>query len=287
MRDIGYLSFGRYGQYAVTVITLPLVARVLGTRGLGLLAIGMSSYFFGSMLVDLGITTFLAAKMTETNVNQLRGNYLVIRATIVVILLATLVTSLGIGVDVRVHMVLLGLFVGGFAYLSEDWVLIGQGRFGASVSYNGIGRMVYLAAVVTVLPHLPSASVAMLCLLVSSAVTVTLTWRDSFKRYGRPSRPDDVKTMLRLGAPVLTSRLLVTSYGQGAAALYSSVLDAVSLGLYSSSDRLVQAVQSLLDAIGYALLPRMARKHENQFWRHAIQALLATLCVAGLASLVL
>src|SRR6266568_5132855 len=261
VRDIGYLSFGRYGQYAVTVVTLPLLARVLGTRGLGLLAIGMSSYFFGSILVDLGITTFLAAKMTDANVNQLRGNYLAIRATIVTTLAVALVTSLIVGVDPRIHMVLLGLFAGGFAYLSEDWVLIGQGRFGASVSYTSIGRVAYLVAVVAVLPHLPSASVAMLCLFGSSTITVTLTWRDSLKRYGRPDRPDNVMAMLRLGAPVLTSRLLVTSYGQGAAALYSSVLDAVSLGLYSSSDRLVRALQSSLDAIGYALLPRMARKH--------------------------
>ena len=38
--------------------------------------------------------------------------------------------------------------------------------------------------------------------------------------------------MVRMGAPVLTSRLLIASYGQGSGAVYSSVLDAASLGLF-------------------------------------------------------
>jgi O-antigen/teichoic acid export membrane protein len=66
--------------------------------------------------------------------------------------------------------------------------------------------------------------------------------------------------------------------------VYSSVLDAVSLGLFSAGDRLVRATQSLLDPIGFALLPRMARKSRDQFWRHVIQALLACLCIAGVAT---
>ena len=285
IRDIGYVSFGKYGQYVVTVVTLPLTARVLGTEGLGLLAIGMASYFIGSMLIDLGITSFLAAKMNDENVNQLRGDYIAIRATILTTLGAALCVSLLMGADVYVHMIVLGLFTGGVWSLSEDWVLIGQGRFGASTAYQGIGRLVFLALLVLLLPRYPHASIVLLCLLASSIPTVALTWRDSFRVYGRPARPAHVREILRIGAPVLTSRLLITTYGQGAPAIYSGVLSAASLGLFSASDRLVRAVQSLLDPIGFALLPRMARKNNrDDFWRSATRALLATLCAAAVAT---
>ncbi|MFD6162119.1 lipopolysaccharide biosynthesis protein [Nocardia sp. NPDC060256] len=293
IRDIGYVSFGKYGQYVVTIVTVPLTARVLGTHGLGLLAIGMSAYFIGSLLVDLGITSYLAARVHDASlggdrlrhINQLRGDYLAIRASSLGILGFALLLSYALGAPDHLEMILLGLFAGGFWSASEDWLLIGQGRFGASTAYQGVGRIGYLVLLVAVLPRMPNAQVAVLCLLVSSIPTVVLTWWDSLRTFGPPTRPRGVKTVLRNGAPVFISRLLVTTYGQGAAAVYSAVLDAVSLGLYSAGDRLVRAIQSTLDPIGFALLPRMARKSaDDNFWRHALQALLACVCVATVAA---
>ncbi|MEV0029946.1 lipopolysaccharide biosynthesis protein [Nocardia sp. NPDC050793] len=293
LRDIGYVSFGKYGQYVITVVTVPLIARVLGVHGLGLLAIGMSSYFLGSLLVDLGITSFLAARVHDIAgdrdrrdyVNQLRGDYLTIRATGFAVLGAALAAGLVVGVPERVDMILLGLFAGGFWSTSEDWLLIGQGRFGTSTAYQAVGRIGYLILLVVLLPRLPHAHVALLCLLVSSVPTVALTWWDALRTYGRPARPRLVRAVLRTGAPVLASRLLATSYGQGAAAVYATVLDAVALGLYSAGDRLVRAIQSMLDSLGFALLPRMAKRSaDHRFWRHALQALAVGVCVATVAA---
>ncbi|WP_280276489.1 lipopolysaccharide biosynthesis protein [Nocardia wallacei] len=291
LRDIGYVSFGKYGQYLITVVTLPLISRLLGPHGVGLLAIGMSAYFIGSLAVDLGITSFLAAKVHDTpgesnDIGRLRGTYLVIRVITLSLLGLALVGGLVLGVPAALHMILLGLFTGGFWSISEDWLLIGQGRFGASTLYQGAGRIGYLVLLIALLPHFPNASVALLCLLVSSVLTVALTWWDALRCYGIPGRPGDVRRILRTGAPVLTSRALVTSYGQGSAAVYSAVLDAASLGLYSAGDRLVRAIQSLLDPIGFALLPRMARRSgEKVFWHNAIRSLVACLSVAVVAML--
>ncbi|MEG8181047.1 oligosaccharide flippase family protein [Nocardia terpenica] len=290
LRDIGYVSLGKYGQYLITVVTLPLIARRLGTHGVGLLAIGMSAYFIGSLAVDLGITSFLAAKVNDASggpeLGRLRGTYAVIRGTVLGALGLALVASLLIGVPPQLHMILLGLFSGGFWSISEDWLLIGQGRFGASTLYQGVGRVAYLIMLIALLPLYPNASMAMLCLLVSSVLTVLLTWWDALRTYGIPGRPHRLRQVLRIGAPVLTSRALVTSYGQGSAAVYAAVLTAASLGLYSAGDRLVRAIQSLLDPIGFALLPRMARRsgHES-FWRNAIRSLVACVLIAAVAVL--
>ncbi|MGW4089079.1 lipopolysaccharide biosynthesis protein [Nocardia sp. NPDC004750] len=292
--DIALVSFGRYGQYIVTVVTVPLIARVLGANGLGLLAIGMSAYFIGSLVVDLGVTQFLSARVPEINarkdtrlreINQLRGDYLAIRLTTATLFGVALAVASAVRVPEAAQMVLLGLFVGGFWSLSEDWLLIGEGRFGTSTAYQTIGRLCYLGLLVGLLPQVPNSHIALLCLLLSSVPTVALTWWDAWRRYGSPTRPRYYGVVLRRSVPVFVSRLLVTGYGQGAATLYSTVLDAVSLGLYSAGDRLVRAVQSLLDAIGFALLPRMARRGDDRgFWRHSLQALAVTVAVAALAS---
>ncbi|UGT45690.1 oligosaccharide flippase family protein [Nocardia yamanashiensis] len=290
LRDIALVTFGKYGQYVITLVTVPLLARTLGPHGTGLLAIGMSSYFIGSLLVDLGITQFLAARVHESElgraeINRLRGSYLAIRLGTLAVIGATLLGSLAAGAAPPLHMVLLGLFAGGFWSVSEDWLLIGQGRFGSSTGYQGVGRIVYLVLLIVLLPHYPTATTAVLCLLISSAPTVGLTWWDSVRNYGPPAKPYGVRAMVRMAAPVFTSRMLVTGYGQGSAAVYSAVLDAASLGLYSAGDRLVRAIQSSLDPIGFALLPRMARRStHDRFWRNSIQALVAVVTVATVAT---
>lgn len=289
IRDIGLVTFGKYGQYVITLVTVPLLARMLGPHGTGLLAIGMSSYFIGSLAVDLGITSFLAARVPDDDpghreVNRLRGTYLAIRATSLGLLGAALLAGIAFDASPKLHMALLGLFAGGFWSISEDWLLIGQGRFGSSTIYQGIGRIAYLALLVGLLPRFPSASMAVLCLLISSIATVALTWWDSFRRYGPPARPHGVKAVLRMAAPIFTSRLLVTGYGQGSAAVYGTVLEAATLGLYSAGDRLVRAVQSTLDPIGFALLPRMARRSsEDHFWRSSVRMLIGCVTLACLA----
>jgi O-antigen/teichoic acid export membrane protein len=284
-RDIGFVSFGKYGQYVVTIVTVPLIARLLGPEGLGLVAIGMSSYFIGTVLVDLGITQFLAATVPSGDVCQIRGNYLAIRTSIFGTIVGALLLGLVLGAGPVVTMILLGLSAGGAWAMSEDWVLIGQGRFGASMAYQGAGRIAYLVLLIVVLPRYPHAVVALICMLLSSIVTVGLTWRDSLKRFGRPGRPRHVLTMVRKGIPVLTSRLLVTSFGLGSATIYSSVLDAASLGLFSAGDRLVRAIQSQLDAIGLALLPRMARVGGvDRFWKRAVFSMLVCVGIACAAT---
>jgi O-antigen/teichoic acid export membrane protein len=287
VRDIGFVSLGKYGQYVVTAVTLPLIARLLGTEGLGLLAIGMSAYFVGTLLVSLGIPQFLSAQMPGRDVNQLRGDYLALRLAVLGVIALVMLLGLGLDVDPHLDMLLFGLFCGGVYSLSEDWVLIGQGRFGASSGYQAIGRGAYLLLVVTVLPQRASAAFALLCLLVSSVVTVVLTWYDVERHFGRVSRPREVRQVVRMATPVLTSRLLVLSYGQGSAAIYSSILNASSLGPFSAGDRLVRAVQSMLDPIGFALLPRMSRiRDDHDFWRRTTTGLLACAGVACLATAV-
>jgi O-antigen/teichoic acid export membrane protein len=292
-RDFGAVVFGKYGQYVTTLITLPLLARILGPAGMGLLAVGMAAYFFGSIVVDLGMTPFLAARVpqlrdTPLRLQQLRADYLALRLTTLGVLGVAYACGWLAGVPPQLHMILLGLFAGGLWSTSDDWLLIGQGRFVASALYQGGGRIAYLVLLVAVMPHSRHATTALWCLLGSAVLTVAGTWWDSHRHFGPVVRPRAPVQVLRSSWPIVTSRILTTGYGQGAPAIYSGMLDAVSLGLYSASDRLVRAMQSLLDMIGLVLLPRMARRSgHQQFWRHGVRGLQASVAVAAAAAALL
>jgi O-antigen/teichoic acid export membrane protein len=286
VRDVGLVSFGRYGQYLITLITLPLIARILGTEGVGLLAIGMSAYFLGALIIDLGITTFLAAELRDEDVRTMRSNYLVIRLGILAIIGAATTAVYVLDNHVHVQMIMLGLLCGGISSMGEGWILLGQGKFGKLVLIEMSGRIAYLILLVTILPHVRTAEAAMLCLVGSSAIPVAWTWLVTVRAYGMPRRPQGLGPMLRLGAPVLTSRMLENTYEQGVATLFSMALSTRSMGIFSASDRPIQAISSTLDAIGFSLLPRLAaRKHDSDFWSSIRRGITSVFVIAVVASI--
>lgn len=285
LRDVLLVGFGTYGQFLVTLVTLPLTARLLGTEGVGLVAVGMSAYFLGSVLVDLGATQYFAARVDDADITRVRGAYAVVRGLLFSVLVAALLIGSVVGADGAARAFLVGAVAGGIWSLSEDWLLIGRGRFGASTAYQAAGRIAYLVALVTLLPQFPSPEVALACLGGSSIITVVATWMDADRHFGPIVPTLRLGDTVRTAAPVLASRLLLTGYGQGGAAAYSTVLDAASLGLFSAADRLVRAGQSVLDPIGFALLPRMARIRDGQAFRaRTVQGALGCLALAVVAA---
>jgi O-antigen/teichoic acid export membrane protein len=292
IRDIGFVAFGKYGQYLVTLITVPLCARILGPTGMGLLAVSMSGYFLGALITDMGITTFLAARVDEPDLDRLRGAYAAARLTMVALFgVAALVTALA-SVPQTAEMICLGLFGGATSAIGDDWVLLGKKRFGILVVQQGVGRVAYLLLLLALLPPHPDAEIAMLCLIASALIPVVWSWICTIRDYGPPARPSNTLHLLRTGGPVLAARLLVNTYEQGAATLFAPALSHQSLGLFTAGDRPVQAAGSLLDSIGWSLLPRMAARRDDHqdFWSAsfrtaALVGVLGTLAAAAASSL--
>ncbi len=266
LRDVVLVSAGRYGQYAITLVTIPLCARLLGPTGMGLLAVAMSTYFLGALCTDLGITAFVAARAEKPGLARLRGDYAGLRAAALVGFAALFLLAAALPVPRAVEMGALGLVVGSVSACGDDWVLLGAGRFGAVVAQQTAGRLVYLALLVAVLPRVRTPEAAMGCLLAGSLVAVGWSWARTLRDYGRPARPGAPTDLLRTGGPVFAARLLSSSYGPGAATVFAPALPPHALGLFSASDRPVQAAGSLLDAVGVSLLPRLARRDTGAFW---------------------
>ena len=189
LRDVVLVSAGRYGQYAITLVTIPLCARLLGPAGMGLLAIAMSTYFLGALCTDLGITAFVAARAEKPGLARLRGDYAGLRAAALGAFTALFLLAAALPVPRAVEMGALGLVVGSVSAGGDDWVLLGTGRFGAVVAQQTAGRVVYLALLVALLPQVRTPEVAMGCLLAGNVVAVAWSWARTLRDHGRPARP--------------------------------------------------------------------------------------------------
>lgn len=273
-RDIVFILLGKYGQYVITLVTIPITARALGVDGIGLLAVGTGAYFFGSAVVDFGLTQLLAAvAATNRSLAAIRTSYLLLRLALLTVLSGFLVPVLLIpDSSAQIIMIALGLFFGGLTSCGEDWIFIGQMKYGLLAAIQVLARVIYLGILVVAMVTIPSPEIAITCLGISSLVNITLTWvlasrwspLGAFELSG-------IAHLVKTGWPAFFSRLMSAGYQQGAATIYSLVVVPGALGLYSSAEKVVRAASSALDAMSIALLPRMARREESRsgFWRAA------------------
>ncbi len=169
-------------------------------------------------------------------------------------------------------MIALGLFFGGLTSCGEDWIFIGQMKYGLLAAIQVLARAIYLGILVLAMLTIPSPEIAITCLGISSLVNIILTWvlASRWSPLGA-FQLSGVADLVMTGWPAFFSRLMSAGYQQGAATIYSLVVVPGVLGLYSSAEKVIRAASSALDAMSIALLPRMARREDARsgFWRAA------------------
>jgi len=286
-RDVMLVSLGKYGQYVVTLVTVPLCARLLGVEGTGLLAVSTAAYFFGSIFVDWGLTQILAARTGRgTPASSIRAAYAKLRAISFSLISLGLAIALLSSAPPLLVMVALGLFAGGVSSLGEEWILIGRGQFARIAGIQMTGRIVYLVSLVLLLPMVRQPWLPMTLLAAGNLVSATLSWIAVRATDFDGSSDTSVRTLLRDGRSPAVARLLAAGYGQGSSVYFSLVVAIPALGLFSAADKLTRAAGSALDAFGLALLPRMSKSMsvQERFWASARKATWAAFCLGLLVA---
>ncbi|MGK5444568.1 lipopolysaccharide biosynthesis protein [Micromonospora sp. URMC 105] len=268
VRDASILAVTQYGQFLVTLLSVPFMARALGTSGLGYAAVATSAYFIGSVLVDFGLSFPLAAQLVARGDrgSVLRRRYSRLRVTIfagiVVLAVAThlLTTSFGL------RMAVLGLCAGGASSLPDTWILMARGQFWRFALSEWSGRLAYVGLLVVGISGHPSPTWVPASLLLGSLTNAAVSrglvyW--GCKRQDTDAPSLTVREMVALGAPALTGRILSTAYSQGAPLFYAVALNAASVGIFSASDRVVRAAQALSYPMTVALFPRLSTEQRN------------------------
>jgi O-antigen/teichoic acid export membrane protein len=280
-RDAGLLSAARYSQYVIALVTLPIGARALGVQGTGVWALGTSAYFFGSILVDQGITQLLAAKVALGEASeQLITSYRRRRAWVFACVCAA-ATVLPLLVESKsVAAISLGFVGGGTTSLGAEWYLIGTRLYGRLAGVQMANRLGYLGLFIWLLPQLPSPITPLALMAISglftSVGTVVVARRAMARRGGAGDRGElapHSRVLFRDGQRIGLAKAMLASYGLANSLLFAPVLSPVVLGLFCSAEKITRAIQSGLESIGLALLPRTAvllkqRERLRRQWVH-------------------
>lgn len=271
--DVVTNAFGRNLQYLVALATVPVVAHRLSPGGFALYALSTAAYFFGSAIVDAGLSTALAGRIAQVGAERtlaLRRQYINLRLVLFMVILSSGAIIMAAPGWLYVW---LGLCAGGISSLGEEWLFVARGQFIAVVLMQWAGRLTYFGALVIAMPLLPRAWVPMICLALGGCVTSSLAWLKAGKPGAARTSPQssaDLTTfagpelnsaarLLLFGWPSMVARILASSYTQSSPLLISIKMTGGSLGLFAASDRLMRAVQAVVDSLTLSLIPRMAR----------------------------
>jgi O-antigen/teichoic acid export membrane protein len=258
------LSAARYSQYVIALVTLPIGARILGVEGTGVWALGTSAYFFGSILVDQGVTQLLAGKVARGEASeQLITSYRRRRAWVFGCVCAA-ATVLPLLVESKsIAAISLGFVGGGTTSLGAEWYLIGTRAYGRLAGVQMASRLGYLGLFIWLLPQLPSPitplalmAISGFCASVGTTVVATRARARGADDRGELAPPS--RALFRDGQRIGLAKAMLASYGLANSLLFAPVLSPVALGLFSSAEKITRAIQSGLESIGLALLPRTA-----------------------------
>lgn len=259
--DVVTLAVGRYGQFVVTLVTLPLIARNTNTEQFGLYAIGTALYFFGSVFCDWGLSLPLGSLTKGSSpraIRIIRSDYLRLRLQLLCAALVLTGVFIAFGGS---SIVAAGFVAGCLSSLGEDWLLIASGRFLASVGCQWAGRVVYLGGVFVAVPMFKDPMPVFLALGASSIITVFVNWcLLGIPRLFRPQRVISAKRMLSMGLPAVLAKLVTNLYGIGLSAFLAVKVPVAVVGIYSGGDRVIRAVAAALDSFVIAQFPRIARR---------------------------
>lgn len=260
LRDSGLVLVGRYGQFVVAIVSMPILARTLGVEGFGEYTLATAGGFFGSLLVDLGLSGPLASELSRGSLRRsTRTTFAILRLAAILTLgaLATLLLAIGAG---GASLLVAGMLMGGLSSVGEDWVLIGSSRYFALASSQVAARLSALAGLFLILPFFPSVWTAIVILATGNVVGAGATWivTGHSVAFHAPTWRE-ARALLRLSGPLLGSRGLAIASNQGPILGFAMLAPPQTFGVFAASDKVTRAAQSSLDALSVALIPRLGR----------------------------
>lgn len=291
LRDSSLVLLGRYGQYIVALVSIPVVARVLGIEGFGQYAIANAGAFFGSLLVDLGLTSVLASDLARGNLRAPSlTTFILLRFAVLAALCAALAGVLLADAAVP-SLVIAGMVMGGTSSIGQEWILIGSSRYVVLATSQVCVRVASLVGLIILLPKQPSVWVAIAILTAANLAGAAITWTVTRRAVAIAwPQKSEAAHLLRVALPIVSSRALGLASSQGPVLGFSLLVPAKTFGFFAATDKLVRAAQSSMDALSIALLPRLGRaagQSRDAFGSRVRRALTLTFGLGAIGATVL
>ena len=270
-RTVWSLATGAVWQlanYAIPLATFPYLARILGVRGFGLLAIAAATANYALLVTDWGFNLTATQAVAQSRADFAAVNRIVWTTITAKAMLAILSCTLVLGLtqvfvqDPSIRAVVLITLVSVLASVfTLDWALRGVERIRSFAIASVLGRLVSIPATFILVRHADDVGFAALSGALGSLAVSALTMAFGV-RFGLVGRPTfDIRASLaqiKEGLHVFISMAAVSLYTNFLALVLGWTSGPTEVGLFNGADRIRRPVQGLLSPIELVFYPRIS-----------------------------
>lgn len=267
--DAVVIGAGYLVSFAYPLVSLPLLARVLGAHDLGRFLLALALVQLVVFVADFGFGKSAVRRISVTRTREERSRIAV--ATIASIFLlwsaaGTVLMSIVLLVpQLRAEwgLYLVGVLVVGAGLLYPDWLLQGMGRLRSFTLIMVVSRLIALVLLVLTVRTPGELMLPMLWqqfpLALSAVIAwfmVLVVWRDA--RLVRTSVPQ-IRDALSDSAPMFVAGIANLAISGSNTIVLGAVSTPIHIAFFGAAERFGNAVRGVMHGIVDAMLPRMAR----------------------------
>jgi PST family polysaccharide transporter len=263
--DAGALYVLQAATYLFPVITLSYLARLLGPKGLGLVAFGQGIGGYLIVLIEYGFHLTLTRQVARNRSNPaVRSDLLAAvwaaKALLSVAALPVLAGFVLFGRGCTIGLALAILAWSVAQSFNLVWYLHGteQVRLGSMLDLGG--KVLTLIGILATVKGPRQILLVFVWQTVGSLATLAISIPVAYQgnRAILPS-VSRVRQVLRLGWPMFVQRASSQVYPSGNAVVLGVLSTTLAVGLFSGPDRIIRGAVSILNPVLYAAYPRVSR----------------------------
>lgn len=270
--DAAAVAAGHLSSFIYPLVSIPFLARVLGTEHLGKLIFALAIIQVVVYVVDYGFGMSALRRISLTTSPDERAP--IVSATLVAKLLlyvacvAVLVPLVFLIPGLRpwwtLYLIGLALVLGNIAF--PEWLLQGLGKMKTFAVLTAVSRIVALGGLLLTVDSTDDVKTAMFWQLIPMSISAVVCWTYLVKKrqakLARPSR-NSVFVALRDGWPLFVSMLSTMVIGTANTIVLGALSTLHQVAYFGTAERMSNAARGVLGGVQEAMLPRMTTAMED------------------------
>ncbi|MCS2156061.1 oligosaccharide flippase family protein [Scandinavium sp. H11S7] len=269
LKNMVALTLVQFSNYLAPLLVLPYLSRTLGTDGFGMIMMSLSLCSIGFIVTDYGFN-LSASYWIAKNVNKIErvSNYIgavyVIKLLLICLFLVGLLLysflSDGILASNYELITLIG-FVVLFQSFQPMWFFQGIEKMKNVTIYMVISKLSYLLFVWVLVKKQNDIDYVLVSLLISNIIASVISMFSIYREGYKIKKPAWylIVHVFRSSSGFFLARLSVSVYTSASTLIVGNFAGLHQAAMYSASEKLYMAGQSLSSPVSQALFPYLAR----------------------------
>lgn len=270
--DAAAVALGHLSSFIYPLVSIPFLARVLGTEHLGKLIFALAiiqvvvyvvDYGFGmSALRRISLTTSPAERAPIVSATLVAK--LLLYAACVAVLVPLVFLIPGLRPWWTLYLIGLALVLGNIAF--PEWLLQGLGKMKTFAALTATSRIVALGGLLLTVNSVDDVKMAMFWQLIPMSISAVVCWIYlARKRQAKLVRPSwkTVFAALRDGGPLFVSMLSTMVIGTANTIVLGALSTLHQVAYFGTAERMSNAARGVLGGVQEAMLPRMTTAMED------------------------